>query len=132
MRFVLTDRIVELKSGESLTALKNLSLAEEYLADHFPGFPVMPGVLMLESLTQAGAWLVREMEDFAHSIIPKCPFLTRHFEPSPWPPSQRHQSATDSDRSPLPIGTGRVRSPEQGWGAPARTRVRRSPTAGSH
>lgn len=69
MRFVLTDRIVELKSGESLTALKNLSLAEEYLADHFPGFPVMPGVLMLESLTQAGAWLVREMEDFAHSII---------------------------------------------------------------
>ena len=69
MRFVLIDRILELTPGESLVAVKNLSLAEEYLADHFPGFPVMPGVLMLEALTQAGAWLIRDMEDFAHSVI---------------------------------------------------------------
>lgn len=69
MRFVLIDRILEVKTGQSLVAAKNLSLAEEYLADHFPGFPVMPGVLMLEALTQAGAWLVRDMEDFAHSIV---------------------------------------------------------------
>src|SRR4051794_23887953 len=69
MRFVLIDRIVELNTGQSLVAVKNLSLSEEYLADHFPGFPVMPGVLMLEALTQAGAWLVRDMEDFAHSVI---------------------------------------------------------------
>jgi 3-hydroxyacyl-[acyl-carrier-protein] dehydratase len=69
MRFVLIDRIVESTPGQSLVAVKNLSLAEEYLADHFPGFPVMPGVLMLEALTQAGAWLVRETEDFAHSVI---------------------------------------------------------------
>ena len=69
MRFVLIDRIVEIQPGKSLVAVKNLSLAEEYLADHFPGFPVMPGVLMLEALTQAGAWLVRDMEDFAHSVV---------------------------------------------------------------
>jgi 3-hydroxyacyl-[acyl-carrier-protein] dehydratase len=69
MRFVLIDRIVDLTPGQSLVAVKNLSLAEEYLADHFPGFPVMPGVLMLEALTQAGAWLLRDAEDFAHSII---------------------------------------------------------------
>ena len=69
MRFVLIDRIIELQPGQSLVAVKNLSLAEEYLADHFPGFPVMPGVLMLEALTQAGAWLIRDMEDFAHSVI---------------------------------------------------------------
>lgn len=69
MRFVLIDRITELQRGQSLIAVKNLSLAEEYLADHFPGFPVMPGVLMLEALTQAGAWLIRDMEDFAHSVI---------------------------------------------------------------
>jgi 3-hydroxyacyl-[acyl-carrier-protein] dehydratase len=69
MRFVLLDRIVELQAGQSLVAVKNLSLAEEYLADHFPGFPVMPGVLMLEALTQAGAWLIRDMEDFAHSMV---------------------------------------------------------------
>ena len=69
MRFVLIDRILELQPGHSVVAVKNLSLAEEYLAEHFPGFPVMPGVLMLEALTQAGAWLIRETEDFAHSVI---------------------------------------------------------------
>src|SRR6201999_2887769 len=63
------DRITELQRGQSLVAVKNLSLAEEYLADHFPGFPVMPGVLMLEAMTQAGAWLVRASEDFAHSVV---------------------------------------------------------------
>jgi len=69
MRFLLIDRIVELEAGRKITALKNLSLAEEYLADHFPGFPVMPGVLMLEAITQAGAWLIRASEDFRNSII---------------------------------------------------------------
>ncbi len=69
MRFVLIDRILEVQPGKRLVAIKNLSLGEEYLADHFPGFPVMPGVLMLEALTQAGAWLLRDMEDFAHSVI---------------------------------------------------------------
>ena len=69
MRFTLIDRIVDLTPGEKITALKNLSMAEEYLADHFPGFPVMPGVLMLEAMTQASAWLIRASEDFAHSIV---------------------------------------------------------------
>jgi 3-hydroxyacyl-[acyl-carrier-protein] dehydratase len=69
MRFTLLDRIVELQPGAKLIAVKNLSLAEEYLADHFPGFPVMPGVLMLEAMTQAGSWLVRATEDFAHSTV---------------------------------------------------------------
>ena len=69
MRFVLLDRIVALEPGVKITAVKNLSLAEEYLADHFPGFPVMPGVLMLEAMTEAGAWLVRKSEDFAHSVV---------------------------------------------------------------
>ena len=64
MRFHLVDRVLELEPGERIVAIKNLSLAEEYLADHFPGFPVMPGVLMLEAMTQAAAWLVRASEDF--------------------------------------------------------------------
>lgn len=69
MRFLLIDRITELVPHKSISAVKNLSLAEEYLADHFPGFPVMPGVLMVEALVQAGAWLIRCSEDFAHSTI---------------------------------------------------------------
>ena len=69
MRFTLIDRITSLEPGKSITALKNLSLGEEYLADHFPGFPVMPGVLMLEALVQAGAWLMRQKEDFAYSMV---------------------------------------------------------------
>jgi 3-hydroxyacyl-[acyl-carrier-protein] dehydratase len=69
MRFKLLDRIVELKPVVSITAVKGLALAEDYLADHFPQFPVMPGVFMLEALTQAGAWLVRSTDDFRHSMV---------------------------------------------------------------
>ncbi|MFQ5732907.1 MAG: 3-hydroxyacyl-ACP dehydratase FabZ family protein [Planctomycetaceae bacterium] len=69
MRFALVDRIDELRPRESLTAVKNLSMAEEYLADHFPGFPVMPGVMMLETLIQSSAWLMRYSEDFRYSMV---------------------------------------------------------------
>ena len=69
MRFTLLDRITDLQPGVRIAAIKNLSLAEEYLADHFPGFPVMPGVLMLEALTQASAWLIRATDGFAHSTV---------------------------------------------------------------
>ena len=69
MRFSLIDRIVELVPDVRITAVKNLTMAEEYLADHFPHFPVMPGVMMLEAMTQASAWLVRYSEDFAHSMV---------------------------------------------------------------
>jgi 3-hydroxyacyl-[acyl-carrier-protein] dehydratase len=69
MRFNLVDRIVEVQPGRSLRAVKNLTLGEEYLADHFPTFPVMPGVLMLEALVEAGAWLLRLSDDFRHSVI---------------------------------------------------------------
>jgi 3-hydroxyacyl-[acyl-carrier-protein] dehydratase len=69
MRFHLVDRIVTVEPSRTLRAVKNLTLAEEYLADHFPTFPVMPGVLMLQTLVEAGAWLLRLTEDFRHSVI---------------------------------------------------------------
>lgn len=69
MRFNLIDRIGEVRPGQSLQAVKNLTLGEEYLADHFPTFPVMPGVLMLETLVEAGAWLLRLTDNYASSVI---------------------------------------------------------------
>ena len=69
MRFTFVDKVIDVQPGVKITTIKALSLAEEYLADHFPRFPVMPGVLMVEAMTQAGAWLVRISEDFAHSMV---------------------------------------------------------------
>lgn len=68
MRLIQLDRITEI-TEDSLTAVKSLSLAEAYLEDHFPRFPVMPGVLMVEAMYQASMFLVRYREDFAHSMV---------------------------------------------------------------
>lgn len=69
MRFCLLDRITELQRGSKITAVKMLRADEDYLQDHFPRFPVMPGVLMLEAMYQAAAWLVRSSEDFKHTAV---------------------------------------------------------------
>lgn len=69
MKFILLDKIVSLEPPNRIVARKTLSLAEEYLADHFPTFPVMPGVLMLEAMVQASAWLVRVTQDFGNSMV---------------------------------------------------------------
>lgn len=69
MRFWLLDKIQSYTPDLELVATKNVTLTEEYLADHFPEFPVLPGVFMLEAATEAGAWLLRLSEDFAHSVI---------------------------------------------------------------
>jgi 3-hydroxyacyl-[acyl-carrier-protein] dehydratase len=52
MKFRLIDTIIE-RAPERIVAVKQVSLAEEYLADHFPTFPILPGVLMLEAMVQA-------------------------------------------------------------------------------
>jgi 3-hydroxyacyl-[acyl-carrier-protein] dehydratase len=69
MRFNLIDRIDAWESGKSLQASKFLALGEEYLADHFPRFPVMPGVLMLQACVEAAAWLWRATTGFRHPVI---------------------------------------------------------------
>lgn len=69
MRFNLIDRIHQWEPGKSLKASKNLTLGEEYLADHFPTFPVMPGVMMLQAATEASAWLWRVTSHFQHAVI---------------------------------------------------------------
>lgn len=69
MRYHLIDRVLDVDLGKSLRASKQLTLGEEYLADHFPTFPVMPGVLMLQALVEAGSWLVRFTRDFNPSVL---------------------------------------------------------------
>jgi 3-hydroxyacyl-[acyl-carrier-protein] dehydratase len=67
VKFNLIDKIDTL-SDDRLVAVKQVSLAEEYLADHFPTFPVLPGVMMLEALTQAAGWLLHQRRGFACSM----------------------------------------------------------------
>ncbi len=69
MRFILIDKIISLENGRQIKAIKSVSLAEEYLADHFPTFPVLPGGLLLEGLIESATWMVRRTENFAHSMI---------------------------------------------------------------
>lgn len=59
MRFDLIDRVLE-QHDARLVAIKAVTAAEEYLADHFPSFPVLPGVMMLETLVQAARRLLSE------------------------------------------------------------------------
>jgi 3-hydroxyacyl-[acyl-carrier-protein] dehydratase len=62
LRFELIDRVLE-REEDALTGVKAVTAAEEYLADHFPGFPVLPGVMMLEALVQAGRLFAAGGED---------------------------------------------------------------------
>lgn len=64
MRFRLIDRVIEVSTEpgeEAIRTLKQVSLAEEYLADHFPTFPVLPGVLMVEAMTESARMLAIEL-----------------------------------------------------------------------
>jgi 3-hydroxyacyl-[acyl-carrier-protein] dehydratase len=57
MKFDLVDMVLEQEAGRIVT-IKQVTLAEEYLADHFPSFPILPGVLMLEAMVQAASKLL--------------------------------------------------------------------------
>lgn len=61
--FLLIDKIVALEEGKKITAIKNVSGNEEFFQGHFPGMPIMPGVLITEALAQAGAVMLLSMEE---------------------------------------------------------------------
>jgi 3-hydroxyacyl-[acyl-carrier-protein] dehydratase len=69
MRWIWIDRFVDFQSGKWARAVKNLSLAEDYFGDHFPGYPVMPAVLVLEGLAQTGGILVGEANNFHEKVV---------------------------------------------------------------
>ncbi|MEI6125292.1 MAG: 3-hydroxyacyl-ACP dehydratase FabZ family protein, partial [Pseudomonadota bacterium] len=57
MRCLLIDKIISCEKGKKITGIKNVTMSEDFLQDHFPGFPVMPGVLIIEALAQAACIL---------------------------------------------------------------------------
>jgi 3-hydroxyacyl-[acyl-carrier-protein] dehydratase len=69
MRWTWIDRFVSFEPGKSAVAVKNLSLAEDHFTDHFPGFPVMPGPLILEGLAQTGGILVGAANNFEKNVV---------------------------------------------------------------
>ena len=69
MKYRQIDKITSLQPGKKLTAERTLQADEEFLNDHFPNFPVMPGVMMLESLHQAAVWLIRSGDGFQFPLV---------------------------------------------------------------
>jgi len=69
MRWIWIDKFVEFHSGERAVAVKNVTLAEEHLHDHFPGFPVCPECLMIEAMAQTSGILVGEAKKFQEKVI---------------------------------------------------------------
>src|SRR5262245_397445 len=77
MRWFWIDRFVEFQSGSHARAIKNVTLSEEHLHDHFPGFPVMPGSLIIEGLAQTGGILLGEVSRFENLVVlAKIPKIT--------------------------------------------------------
>ena len=69
MRWIWIDKFVEFEAGKRAVAIKNVSLAEEHLHDHFPGYPVMPASLLIEAMAQTGGILVGHARDFKEKVI---------------------------------------------------------------
>ena len=84
MRWIWIDRFVEFESGRRAVAIKNVTLAEDHLHDHFPGCPLMPNSLIVEGLAQTGGLLVGEANRFEEKVIlAKIPKMTFHFPAVP-------------------------------------------------
>jgi 3-hydroxyacyl-[acyl-carrier-protein] dehydratase len=68
--FLLIDRVLEIQRKKKIVAIKNVTINEPFFAGHFPGYPIMPGVLIVEAMAQAGgAMLLTEVEDRNNKLI---------------------------------------------------------------
>jgi len=84
MRWYWIDRFIEFESGRRARAVKNVSLAEDHLHDHFPGYPIMPSSLVIEGLAQTGGLLVCEHGQFREKVVlAKVPMARFHCEVTP-------------------------------------------------
>ena len=69
MRWIWIDKFEEFKSKQSAVAVKNVTLAEEHVHDHFPGFPMMPECLIIEAMAQTAGILVGEAKNFKEKVV---------------------------------------------------------------
>ena len=69
MRYLLIDHITEYKAGEFIKGIKNVAMSEDFLEFHFPKNPIMPGVMLLEALTQLTGWLEAVSSDFKNWFL---------------------------------------------------------------
>ncbi len=69
MRWIWIDKFVEFESGRRAVSVKNVTLAEEHVHDHFPGFPMMPECLMVEAMAQTAGILVGQAKDFQEKVV---------------------------------------------------------------
>ncbi len=84
MRWYWIDRFIEFESGRYAKAIKNISLAEDYLHDHFPYYPILPNSLVIEGMAQTGGLLVCEHNEFTEKVVlAKVPKAVFHCEAGP-------------------------------------------------
>ncbi len=69
MRWIWIDKFTEFNSGKNAVAIKNITMAEEHVHDHFPGFPIMPECLMIEAMAQTAGILVGQARDYKEKVI---------------------------------------------------------------
>ena len=69
MRFLMVDRILDLEPQKRAVGIKNITMSEDFLTHHFPQFPIMPGVLVIEAMSQLGSWLLAVSTDFKYKAL---------------------------------------------------------------
>ena len=108
MRWIWIDTFVEFVSGRRACAVKNVTLAEDCLRDHFPGYPVFPPSLMIEGMAQTAGILVGEARDFAENVI-LAKVRTAQFDDYAGPGDQlRYEAELDTIEEQAAVTSGKV------------------------